>query len=266
MAVCWFLCLAVFSYPLSAERVAHKRILHEADSFLTRGHGAREFEQQKKQTKETSNGTRTEAKDPISLGEDPAQLRQMGKYLQALAGRLEHRHHDYNHGDHDKVGLPKCSDGILQLDGVYEVKKPEEVLVEGPSCLVTGSAELHLWAPVRFQGSLVLAGQLNVKAAGGGGRVNAYAPCVAIEGNFALHPEARLSIQGCQNLGEFNLAVLTRGASDKGHAGKGGCLHIGGDADLLGGQLLLHECNARKGLGGGMHVKGRLESRSATID
>ncbi|CAE7651240.1 unnamed protein product, partial [Symbiodinium necroappetens] len=176
------------------------------------------------------------------------------------------------------VGLPKCSDGILQLDGVYEahavkarsekiwllawhflgaVKKPEEVLVEGPSCLVTGSAELHLWAPVRFQGSLVLAGQLNVKAAGGGGRVNANAPCVAIEGNFTLHPEARLSIQGCQNLGEFNLAVLTRGASDKGHAGKGGCLHIGGDADLLGGQLLLHECNARKGLGGGMHVKGR---------
>ncbi|CAE7380943.1 unnamed protein product, partial [Symbiodinium sp. KB8] len=204
MAVCWLLCLAIFSYPLSAERVAHKRILHGADSFLTRGHGAREFAQ------ETSNGTRTEA----------------------------------------KVGLPKCSDGILQLDGVYEVKK--EVLVEGPSCRVTGSAELLLWAPLRFQGNLVFAGQLNVKAAGDGGRVNA--SCITIEGNFTSHPEARLSIQGCKN------------EADGGDARHGGCLHIGGNAELLGAQLLLRECSARKAWGGGMYVAGRLQSRNATID
>ncbi|CAE7691089.1 unnamed protein product [Symbiodinium necroappetens] len=211
MAVCWLLCVAVFSYLLSAERVADERLLHEADSFLTRRHGAREFEQREKQTKaplavlgvqETSNDTRTEA----------------------------------------KVGLPKCSDGILQLDGVYEVKKQEEVLVEGPSCRVTGSAELLLWAPVRFQGNLVLAGQLNVKAAGDGGRVNA--PCVAVEGNFTLHPEARLSIQGCKNV------------ADKGDAGHGGCLHVAGDAELLGGQLLLRKCAARN-KGGGIFVAGR---------
>ncbi|CAE7891403.1 unnamed protein product [Symbiodinium microadriaticum] len=207
MAACWFLCLAVFSYPLSAERVAHKRILHEADSFLTRGHGAREFEQQKKQTKETSNGTRTEA----------------------------------------KVGLPKCSDGILQLDGVYEVKKPEEVLVEGPSCRVTGSAELLLWAPVRFKGNLVLAGQLNVKAAGDGGRF--YTACVAIEGNFTLHPEARLSIQGCKNQADDEV--------DEDDAVHGGCLRVDGDAELLGGQLLLHDCAASLGVGGGIYVDGR---------
>ncbi|CAE7795257.1 unnamed protein product, partial [Symbiodinium necroappetens] len=201
--------------------VADKRFLHEADSFLTRRHGAREFEQREKQTKaplavlgvqETSNRTRTEA----------------------------------------KVGLPKCSDGILQLDGVYEVKKQEEVLVEGPSCRVTGSAELLLWAPVRFQGNLVFAGQLKVKAAGDDGRVNA--SCIAVNGNFTLHPEARLSIQGCQN------------EADKERAREGGCLHIGGDAELLGGQLLLHKCSARKGLGGGMYVEGRLESRNATIE
>ncbi|CAE7893031.1 unnamed protein product [Symbiodinium microadriaticum] len=212
MAVCWLLCLAVFSYLLSAERVADKRFLDEADSFLTRRHGAREFEQREKQAKaqlavlgvqETSNGTRTEA----------------------------------------KVGLPKCSGGILQLDGVYEVKQ-EEVLVEGPSCRVTGSAELLLWAPVRFQGNLVLAGQLNAKAAGDGGRVNA--SCVAVEGNFTLRPEAHLSIQGCQN---------EAGEED---AGKGGCLHIGGDAELLGGQLLLRECTAQKG-GGGIYVAGRTD-------
>ncbi|CAE7240766.1 unnamed protein product [Symbiodinium necroappetens] len=212
MAVCWFLCLAVFSYLLLAERVADKRLLHEADSFLIRRHGAREFEQREKQAKaplavvgvqETSNGTRTEA----------------------------------------KVGLPKCSDGILQLDGVYEVRKLEEVLVEGPSCRVTGSAELLLWAPVRFQGNLVLAGQLNVKAAGDGGRVNA--SCIAVNGNFTLHPEARLSIEGCNNV------------ADKGDAGKGGCLRVGRDAELLGGQLLLRECSASKGRGGGMYVKGR---------
>jgi len=213
MAVCWFLCLAVFSYLLSAERVADKRLLHEADSFLTRRHGAREFEEEAKQTKETSNGTRTEA----------------------------------------KVGLPKCSDGILQLDGVYEVKKQEEVLVEGPSCRVTGSAELLLWAPVRFQGNLVLAGQLNVKAAGDGGRVNA--SCITIEGNFTLHPEARLSIEGCKNQ-----------ADKEEDAGEAGCLYVIGDAELLGGQLILRECDARKRWGGGMGVKGRLESRNATIE
>ncbi|CAE7225933.1 unnamed protein product [Symbiodinium necroappetens] len=214
MAVCWLLCVGVFSYLLSAERVADKRLLDEADSFLTRRHGAREFEQREKQAKaqlavlgvqETSNGTRTEA----------------------------------------KVGLPKCSGGILQLDGVYEVKKQEEVLVEGPSCRVTGSAELLLWAPVRFQGNLVLAGQLKVKAAGDGGRVNA--SCIAVNGNFALHPEARLSIEGCNNV------------ADKGDAGKkGGCLHVGRDAELLGGQLLLRECTAQKG-GGGIYVAGRTD-------
>ncbi|CAE7498731.1 unnamed protein product [Symbiodinium necroappetens] len=229
MAVCWLLCVGVFSYLLSAERVADKRFLDEADSFLTRRaepsskvkavcvqafgrHAAREFEQREKQAKaplavlgvqETSNGTRTEA----------------------------------------KVGLPKCSDGILQLDGVYEVKQ-EEVLVEGPSCRVTGSAELLLWAPVRFQGNLVLAGQLNVKAAGDGGRVNA--SCITIEGNFTLHPEARLSIEGCKNQ-----------ADKEEDAGEAGCLYVIGDAELLGGQLILRECDARKRWGGGMGVKGR---------
>ncbi|CAE7736573.1 unnamed protein product [Symbiodinium necroappetens] len=212
MAVCWLLGVGVFSYLLSAERVADKRLLHEADSFLTRRHGAREFEEEAKQTKarpavlgvqETSNGTRTEA----------------------------------------KVGLPKCSNGILQLDGVYEVKKQEEVLVEGPSCRVTGSAELLLWAPVRFQGNLVLAGQLHVKAAGDDGTLSD--SCIAVKGNFTLHPEAHLSIQGCQN------------EADKERAREGGCLHIAGDAELLGGQLLLRECYARRGLGGGMYVEGR---------
>ncbi|CAE7761544.1 unnamed protein product [Symbiodinium necroappetens] len=215
MAACWLLCLAVFSYPLSAERVAHKRILHKADSFLTRRHGAREFVQDSSSESETSNGTSADV----------------------------------------KVGLPKCSDGVLQLDGVYEatglcfksvwhflgaVKKQEEVLAEGPSC-----AELLLWAPVRFQGNLVLAGQLNVKAAGDGGRVNA--SCIAVNGNFTLRPEARLSIQGCQN------------EADEGDAGYGGCLHVGRDAELLGGQLLLRDCAASTstGLGGGIYVRGR---------
>ena len=144
-----------------------------------------------------------------------------------------------------------------------QVKKREEVLVEGPSCRVTGSgslragrgsgveklwppcccrgAELLLWAPVRFQGNLVLAGQLKVKAAGDGGRVNT--SCIAVNGNFTLHPEARLSIQGCKN------------EADEGEARKGGCLHIGSDAELLGGQLLLRECTAA--LGGGIYVAGR---------
>ncbi|CAE7318734.1 unnamed protein product, partial [Symbiodinium microadriaticum] len=234
MAVSWFLCVGVFSYLLSAERIADKRLLHEADSFLTRRHGAREFEQQEKQTKaplavlavqETSNDTRTEA----------------------------------------KVGLPKCLGGFLRLDGVYEVKKQEEVLVEGPSCRVTGSAELLLWAPVRFQGNLVLAGQLNVKAAGDAGTVNT--PYVAVEGNFALRPEARLSIQGCQNEAEEeDVGEGGDEEDDKEHTNEGGCLYVGGDAELLGGQLLLHKCSARRGLGGGIYVAGRLEIRNATID
>ena len=159
---------------------------------------------------------------------------------------------------------PKNHNPHLLNVGLRQVKKQEEVLVEGPSCRVTGSgslragrvpgveklwppccsggAELLLWAPVRFQGNLVLAGQLKVKAAGDGGRVNAR--YVAVEGNFALHPEARLSIEGCKN------------EADEEDAGEG-CLHVGGDAELLGGQLLLRECSARKGLGGGMYVAGR---------
>ena len=98
---------------------------------------------------------------------------------------------------------------------------------------------------MRFQGNLVLAGQLNVKAAGDDGTISA--SCIAVSGNFTLHPEARLSIQGCQNDG-YNLGE---------DAGQGGCLHVGGDAELHGGQLLLHRCNARNGFGGGMYVKGR---------
>ncbi|CAE7665816.1 unnamed protein product [Symbiodinium necroappetens] len=212
MAVCCFLCIGVFSYLLSAERVADKRLLHEADSFLTRRHGAREPEQREKQTKaplaglgvqETSKGTRTEA----------------------------------------KVGLPKCSDGVLQLDGVYEVKQQEEVLVEGPSCRVTGSAELLLWAPIRFRGNLVFAGQVSVKAAGDDGTISA--SCIAVNGNFTLRPEARLSIQGCQN------------EADEEDANEGGCLRVRGDAELLGGRLLLRECAARK-RGGGIDVGGRI--------
>ncbi|CAE7785919.1 unnamed protein product, partial [Symbiodinium necroappetens] len=117
-------------------------------------------------------------------------------------------------------------------------------------------AELLLWAPVRFQGNLVLAGQLNVKAAGDGGRF--YTTCVAIEGNFTLHPEAHLSIQGCQNQADIE--------ADEERAGKGGCLRVGGDAELLGGQLLLHDCAASLGVGGGIYVDGRLQSGNATID
>ena len=96
---------------------------------------------------------------------------------------------------------------------------------------------------MRFQGNLVFAGQLNVKAAGDGGTV--IAACIAVKGNFTLRPEARLSIEGCKN------------EADKGDAGHGGCLHVDGDAELLGGRLLLRECSARKGRGGGMYVEGR---------
>ena len=171
-----------------------------------------------------------------------------------------------------------------------QVKKREEVLVEGPSCRVTGSgslragrvpkesklwpprcrgAELLLWAPIRFRGNLVLAGQLNVKAAGDGGRVNA--PCVSVEGNFALRPEARLSIEGCENeageeddeedVEEDNEEDVEEDddedveedheedveEDDEGDAAEGGCLHIGGDAELLGGQLLLAELHCKEG-------------------
>ena len=98
---------------------------------------------------------------------------------------------------------------------------------------------------MRFQGNLVLAGQLNVKAAGDGGRF--YTTCVAIEGNFTLHPEAHL--QGCQNQADIE--------ADEERAGKGGCLRVGGDAELLGGQLLLHDCAASLGVGGGIYVDGR---------
>ena len=128
--------------------------------------------------------------------------------------------------------------GASELGGQAEESK----LLALPRCR---GAELLLWAPVRFQGNLVLAGQLNVKAAGDGGRVNA--SCIAVNGNFTLRPEARLSIQGCQN------------EADEGDAGYGGCLHVGRDAELLGGQLLLRDCAASTstGLGGGIYVRGR---------
>ena len=127
-----------------------------------------------------------------------------------------------------------------------------------PPCCCRG-AELLLWAPVRFQGNLVLAGQLNVKAAGDAGTVNT--PYVAVEGNFALRPEARLSIQGCQNEAEEeDVGEGGDEEDDKEHTNEGGCLYVGGDAELLGGQLLLHKCSARRGLGGGIYVAGRTGS------
>ncbi|CAE6960190.1 unnamed protein product [Symbiodinium sp. CCMP2456] len=111
----------------------------------------------------------------------------------------------------------------------------EEILVEGPSCRVTGSAELLLSAPVRFQGSAVFAGQLSVRA------VDAMSgPCVAVQGNFTLQHEARLSLAGCKN---------------QNHKGRGGCLRVESTAELLGGQLLLHGCEvARDGEGGAIWV------------
>ena len=109
--------------------------------------------------------------------------------------------------------------------------------------LSRAGAELLLSAPVRFQGSVVFAGQLNVKA-GEGGKING--PCIAVKSNFTLLPEARLSLQGCEN-------------QALGMAGYGGCLRVGGDAKLLGGQLLLRECKAEAGAtyGGGIYVGGR---------
>ena len=132
----------------------------------------------------------------------------------------------------------------MPSDGEWEPESWEE-RQRSRSCwnCCSRGAELLLWAPLRFQGNLVFAGQLNVKAAGDGGRVNA--SCITIEGNFTSHPEARLSIQGCKN------------EADGGDARHGGCLHIGGNAELLGAQLLLRECSARKAWGGGMYVAGR---------
>ncbi|CAE7397738.1 unnamed protein product [Symbiodinium necroappetens] len=214
MVVRWLLISAVQSYLLSAERVAEQRFLHEVDSFLTRRHGARESEKEE-QTKtalvahgiqETADGARTDV----------------------------------------KIGLPKCSDGLLHLEGRYEVK--EEVLVEGPSCRVTGSAELLLSAPVRFQGSTVFAGQLSVRAV-----VDAMSgPCITVQGNFTLQHKARLRLAGCKNQNQ---------------KGRGGCLRVDSTAELLGGQLLLQGCEVGSdGEGGGIHVGGALRHWDATID
>jgi len=211
MVVRWLLISAILSYVPSAERVAEQLFLHEVDSFLTRRHGARESEQEKQSTllvahgiQETADGARTDV----------------------------------------KVGLPKCSDGLLHLDGRYEVK--EEVFVQGPSCRVTGSAELLLSAPVRFQGSAVFAGQLSVKAV-----VDALSgPCVAVKGNLTLEHKARLSLAGCKNQNQ---------------KGQGGCLRVDSAAELR-GQLLLRGCEVGPdGEGGGIHVGGAMRHWDTTI-
>ena len=89
-------------------------------------------------------------------------------------------------------------------------------------------AELLLWAPVHFQGNTVFAGRLNVRA-GDDGKMNG--PCIVVEGNLTLQPEARLSLEGCKNRAY---------ESDR----KGGCLHVAGDAELLSGHLCLRACDA----------------------
>ncbi|CAE6938127.1 unnamed protein product [Symbiodinium sp. CCMP2592] len=213
MIVRWLLISAILSCLPSAERVAEQLFLHEVDSFLTRRHGARESEQEKQSKaslvahgiQETADGARTDV----------------------------------------KVGLPKCSDGLLHLDGRYEVK--EEVFVQGPSCRVTGSAELVLSAPVRFQGSAVFAGQLSVKA------VDALSsPCVAVKGNLTLERNARLSLAGCKNQNQ---------------KGQGGCLRVDSAAELR-GHLLLRGCEVgpdHHGEGGGIHVGGSMRHWDTTI-
>ncbi|CAE7532309.1 unnamed protein product, partial [Symbiodinium sp. CCMP2456] len=130
------------------------------------------------------------------------------------------------------------------------VKDQEEVVVEGPSCRVMGSAQLLLSTPVRFQGNAVFAGQLSVKAVGDG---KMQSSCITVNGNFTLQPEAHLSLHGCKNQAE-------------GKSMDGGCLHVGGDAELRGGHLQLNGCTASKGEGGGIVVGGALQSRTATID
>jgi len=232
MAVRWLLIAASFYY-LSAERLADQ-LFKEADSFLARregqGHSAKESEHQKQSKAPlASHGVQ---ETPVATG-TPTDV---------------------------KVGLPKCSDGILELEGRYEVKEEEVVLVEGPSCRVVGSAELLLWAPVHFQGNTVFAGRLNVRA-GDDGKMNG--PCIVVEGNLTLQPEARLSLEGCKNRAY---------ESDR----KGGCLHVAGDAELLSGHLCLRACDASadevsysifedNSGGGGVFVGGTLRNRNATI-
>ncbi|CAE7303352.1 unnamed protein product [Symbiodinium sp. CCMP2456] len=240
MAVCRLVCVAVFSYllVLSAHRVADKRLLHEADSFLTRRHGARESEQEKRTeaplaalgVQETSNDTRTDV----------------------------------------KVGLPKCSNGSLQLDGVYEVKDQEEVvLVEEPSCRVMGSAQLLLSTPVQFQGNAVFAGNLSVKAVGDG---KMQGPCITVKGNLTLQPEAHLSLEGGgleeeeeeeEDEEEEEEEEEEEGGWEEEDEDAGSCLRVGGDAELLGGHLQLNGCTALNGRGGGIAVGGRIPAFAA---
>jgi len=99
---------------------------------------------------------------------------------------------------------------------------------------------------VRFQGSAVFAGNLSVKATGH--EMNGL--CVAVEDNLTLQPAALLSLHGCEN-------------QQPGTAGIGGCLRVGGDADLLGGHLQLNGCTASKGEGGGIVVGGRIPAFAA---
>ncbi|CAE7584115.1 CPK2 [Symbiodinium sp. CCMP2592] len=146
----------------------------------------------------------------------------------------------------DAQVLPNCSGGVVELDGRYEVK--EEVFLAGPSCHVTGSAELVLSAPVHFLGNAVFAAHLKISAVAR----PMPGPCISVKGNLSLEGNARLSFEKCD-----------RGLEDK--SSLGGGLRVDGDAELRdGGSLLFRDCGA--GQGGGLFLTGALRNRNATVE